>query len=159
MRAPPPSLLLGLLVLSCGSTLAFTSRRLDDGSVELRCRTGLAECLAHFDDLCIDSAYEVLSAHDERHPVDVQVGSYQRQTRSSDAHVRCGRFAPPPSAPSPAAPAAPAHACVPGATQTCVGLGACAGGQSCLADGSGFGPCNCAPAAAPAPARDGGVGQ
>jgi hypothetical protein len=34
-------------------------------------------------------------------------------------------------------------ACVPGATQTCIGPAACNGGQSCLADGSGFGPCDC----------------
>jgi hypothetical protein len=44
--------------------------------------------------------------------------------------------APPPQAPAPAM-------CVPGATQTCVGPGACAGGQSCLPDGSGFGACDC----------------
>ena len=31
----------------------------------------------------------------------------------------------------------------PGATQTCVGPGACRGGQQCLADGTAFGPCDC----------------
>jgi hypothetical protein len=34
-------------------------------------------------------------------------------------------------------------ACAPGATQVCVGPGGCRGGQSCLGDGSGFGPCDC----------------
>ena len=33
--------------------------------------------------------------------------------------------------------------CVPGVTQACVGPGACNGGQACLADGSGFAPCDC----------------
>lgn len=33
--------------------------------------------------------------------------------------------------------------CVPGSTQTCVGPGACDGGQSCAFDGSGWGPCDC----------------
>jgi hypothetical protein len=34
--------------------------------------------------------------------------------------------------------------CVPGDTQPCVGPGACAGGQSCLESGLGWGPCQCA---------------
>lgn len=57
----------------------------------------------------------------------------------------------PVAAPKPAAPAAAAglvatpapRTCVPGATQACVGPGACSGGQSCLPDGSGFGACDC----------------
>jgi hypothetical protein len=57
--------------------------------------------------------------------------------------------------PSPSgAPAA--HACVPGTTQSCVGPAACAGGQACLADGSGYGACDCGaatPAAPGAPSR------
>ena len=36
-----------------------------------------------------------------------------------------------------------ATACTPGATQTCLGPGACTGAQVCLADGSGWGPCDC----------------
>lgn len=35
-----------------------------------------------------------------------------------------------------------APSCTPGSTQACVGPGACAGGQACLA-GSGWGPCDC----------------
>lgn len=34
-------------------------------------------------------------------------------------------------------------ACVPGASVACVGPGACQGGQVCLPDGSGYGPCDC----------------
>ena len=45
---------------------------------------------------------------------------------------------------------APARVCVPGATQACVGSGACSGGQACLPDGSGFAPCDCG-TAKPAP--------
>jgi hypothetical protein len=33
--------------------------------------------------------------------------------------------------------------CVPGATQVCVGPGACVGGQSCRSDGKGYDPCVC----------------
>ena len=45
------------------------------------------------------------------------------------------------------------HVCVPGATQACVGVAACAGGQACLADGSGYGPCDCGAPASGAPSR------
>jgi hypothetical protein len=33
--------------------------------------------------------------------------------------------------------------CTPGETQLCAGLGRCRGSQTCLADGSGFGECDC----------------
>src|SRR6266478_7345498 len=33
--------------------------------------------------------------------------------------------------------------CAPGITETCVGPGACMGGQACLPNGSGWGPCEC----------------
>ncbi len=53
-----------------------------------------------------------------------------------------------------AAPATASSACTKGSTQACVGPGACQGGQVCLADGSGYGPCDCGSqkAASPAPA-------
>lgn len=37
----------------------------------------------------------------------------------------------------------PPAACVPGATQACVGPAGCSGGQVCITDGSGYGPCDC----------------
>ena len=37
----------------------------------------------------------------------------------------------------------PAAVCAPGSTQTCVGAGACNGGQACKPDGSGYEPCDC----------------
>jgi formylglycine-generating enzyme len=38
---------------------------------------------------------------------------------------------------------APEKVCVSGSTQACVGVAACNGGQICLADGSGYGTCEC----------------
>ncbi len=58
-----------------------------------------------------------------------------------------------PTAPASTASASPeskspvARVCVPGATQACLGPGACAGAQACLTDGTGFGPCDCGSAA------------
>jgi hypothetical protein len=53
-------------------------------------------------------------------------------------------------------PDKPQSVCAPGSTQTCVGTGACNGGQACRPDGSGYERCDCgspAPAPAPAPAN------
>jgi hypothetical protein len=58
---------------------------------------------------------------------------------------------PPTPAPAPVATATKAAppACTPGSTQSCVGAGACAGGQACKADGSGYEPCDCGSPEAP----------
>ena len=46
--------------------------------------------------------------------------------------------------PAPAPPPPPAPpVCVPGATQACLGPGACSGAQACRDDASGFQPCDC----------------
>jgi hypothetical protein len=68
--------------------------------------------------------------------------------------------------PRDAARVAPERLCIPGVTQECLGPGACRGAQACLADGNGYGPCDCGnadsgqrgePAKSPpaAPANDG----
>jgi hypothetical protein len=43
---------------------------------------------------------------------------------------------------SPASPG-PNQLCIPGATVECLGPGACRGAQACLADGRGYGACDC----------------
>jgi len=120
-------------------------------------------CLGRVEEVCQGRPYDVVSASDHRKQIDVSVGSYQREVRSSDAVIRCvrnksawGDFGA--SSSAKVAAQGPARACVPGATQVCVGPGACSGGQACLNDGSGFGACNCAAVgAAGRPAGDGGV--
>lgn len=58
-----------------------------------------------------------------------------------------------PSGAGPVASAAPATPlCVPGATQACLGPGACQGAQACREDGGGYLPCDCGTGAAAAPA-------
>jgi hypothetical protein len=124
------------------------------------------------DDYCKGASFEVLYGHDEQHLYG-SPGS-EVESRTSRAVVHClGPHAKPVAAPAralPAASAAPApadaaapasaavrppaaRACVPGSTQVCVGPGACSGGQACLADGTGFSPCDCGvPAGAISPA-------
>jgi len=127
--------------------------RLEDGSFLFRCQGSLTQCLTHVEQVCHDATYRVLRAVDRRSYYGPRIGQVETENRTSEAVIRCeargmalfGDDEPEP-APEPAAkPRRPTpRACVPGATQRCVGVGACAGGQVCLADGSRFGPCRCA---------------
>lgn len=55
---------------------------------------------------------------------------------------------------TPSAPG-PGQVCVPGVTQLCLGPAACRGAQACLADGKGFGACDCGSASNESPAAAG----
>jgi hypothetical protein len=152
-----------LLVLGCARGGVRTSK-LPDGTRELQCDQPLWKCLLHVDDYCKGASYEVLHASDEQLVFGSQASAVEG--RRSRAVLRCLKsgarlpdqpavIAEPasPSVPPPAerpSPPAPARACVPGTTQACVGPAACSGGQACLSDGSGFAPCDCGPATAPA---------
>jgi hypothetical protein len=158
------------------SRAGVTTARLPDGTREIRCEHALWKCLLHVDDYCRGASYEVLRASDEQLVYGSQTSAVEG--RRSYALIRCmkpGVSPPPPedlaaatpeppaaapaaapAAPSPLpAPPPPASAkverCVPGATQTCVGPAACNGGQACLPDGSGFGPCDCGTSSPTAP--------
>ena len=130
--------------------------RLSDGGYSLACRGPLSDCLRHAERLCRDAGYTVTEARDVRELVGHEAGQSQVLIEKSDATVYCGQHAPRPpielkrepeavvAAPPPSAPAKPATpACVPGATQACIGPGGCSGGQACAADGSRFDACNC----------------
>jgi len=52
-----------------------------------------------------------------------------------------------PPAPASARLPLPDQLCIPGVTQLCLGPAACRGAQACLADGRGYGPCDCGTAA------------
>jgi hypothetical protein len=159
-----PRMGFGALVVltACATTPPFVSRKQPDGSYELTCKLPLSQCLDNVDQVCGGAPYDVVSGHDHRRAIDIRVGTYQNEVRSSDAVVRCvhakplfgGDTTPAEGAAAAAPPPEKPHVCVPGITQACVGPAACAGGQACLPDGSGFGPCTCA---APAGSPDGGV--
>jgi hypothetical protein len=71
----------------------------------------------------------------------VECGRRHAQARGP---VSGEQAAPAVSAPT-AAPSTPGpgQLCVPGVTQLCLGPAACRGAQACLADGKGFGTCDC----------------
>jgi hypothetical protein len=148
--------------LGCHQPTVSIVRR-DDGILHIKCTDKtLQRCLDAAEDACGRRRYAVLRAfddHDYRGRTDAPL-----EVRDSEAFVRCGQQnawggdlgklrSDPLGGATAAAPAAavPARACTPGASQACVGRGGCAGGQACLADGSGFGPCDCGDARPAAP--------
>jgi hypothetical protein len=154
-------------------------QRMPDGSTVLKCPFDLSKCLDTVYAVCKGNSYELLYARDDQRIYGSENESLVEH-RTSVAAVHClplhekprnaegaaaytlppgvaapGAAEPASSATSavPVAPVAPVRACVPGATQACVGPAACSGGQACLADGSAFGPCDCGTATAAVPAH------
>ena len=167
--------LLGLV--ACHSANAPSVRQ-PDGSWHLECGSSLDTCVGRANDLCGNRGFVVLGGVSRRKLYGAELGQSQVEVREAELDVACAdrrgelpkvlnhnsALALPPrpaeSAPpaepvaTPAPPAKPLTACTPGSTQRCIGAGACTGGQACLADGSGYAPCDCGSsghAAAPTP--------
>lgn len=146
------AVLLGAGVVSCG---AAQEKRLADGSWHIQCGESMNRCTTRADVLCGDRGYEVLGGSTRSKMLGGATG-YRARVGVAELIVRCGDAEPvaePEEAPqeervveSPSP--RPAGVCIPGATQACVGPGGCQGGQACVSDGSGFGPCDCGPASA-----------
>ena len=154
--------LLGLLALSaCSAASKSGVREVGDGTWEVECGS-LGNCAEQAERACRSRGYDIIGGYDHSELYGHEAGESQVAVRKSQLVVVCraanGDSRVPPSsvlpAPLPPPAASPAAAaklhCTPGATQRCVGKGACDGGQSCLPDGSGFGACECAEAE-PAP--------
>ncbi|MEO7033802.1 MAG: hypothetical protein ABI548_07960 [Polyangiaceae bacterium] len=146
---------------ACSPSSVPAARRAD-GSWHLKCGASLAACVQRAGDLCKDRGYVVLGGMSKRELYGAELGVSQVEGRESELDIACadrrgglpivlsaqpaGGIIPPavPALPFPPASAAPrAGSCTPGATQRCVGAGACAGGQACLPDGSGYAACDC----------------
>lgn len=155
------SLLLASLCLltACGPA-QFQQEKLKDGSFKVTCELSMDECVRRAGDLCRNERYRILEGTSETRLRDAP--PFERAYHTSRLHLACTNdgadvllsLDKPANADKPATDAAKATApvCTAGETRTCVGAGACQGGQACLADGKGFGPCDCGPAAAVAPA-------
>jgi hypothetical protein len=156
------------LTVGCGGTVRDTVLP-EDGHI-VTCDKGLRDCVGRAEKICGEKGFTIASGYNAGHVLGGSTSAYRKLVYQGELTFYCGNREIPKdcSAPeqdpnavvqlssaasAPAEPAAlPAKACVPGATQQCVGAAACVGGQVCVADGSGFGPCDCgvAPAAAPA---------
>ena len=103
-----------LVFLAACATGSVERQRLADGSWHLTCRLPMDECLRHFEQVCMDKRYRILSGRSQRDVRDVDPGT--REYRTSEITALCDRdaaemaaSAPAPSA-SAAAPAASAVA-------------------------------------------------
>jgi hypothetical protein len=162
--------LLGLVLVACGGSSAARSREVSPGTWELDCSSSIGRCTDEANRLCGGRGYDIVSGYDRAKVYGHEAGESQVEVRMSSLTVVCNdkdgksrlppdaTTTPPAAPPAVVPPAAPASAssrsllCTPGTTQRCFGAGACEGGQSCLADGSGFGPCDCGPSKPAAPA-------
>ena len=154
----PLWVLVSLLSAACSSGTGRPAR-LSDGGYSLSCKGPLSDCLKHAEHVCRDEGYTVTEARDVRELLGHEAGQSRVLLQKSDATLYCGTHAPrpaielkrpaEPAGPPPAVavppppPVKPAPACVPGATQACVGPAGCSGGQACAPDGTGYEPCNC----------------
>lgn len=142
-----------------------------EGTAHLDCSRGMKDCVNQAAKMCGDEGYTIIAGQSRTTLVGARDSPYKKATESGQLDVRCGvedpveqgkssltfrlgprkdeapELAPSslPSLPPPAAaePNDVERACVPGATQRCLGPGACEGAQSCRDDGSGYGACDC----------------
>ncbi|MFC1642274.1 hypothetical protein ACFL5O_06250 [Myxococcota bacterium] len=149
-----------ILLFSAVAALACAPRvqRLQDGSYRMECESTLAECVRKVERHCRGEGYQIVDGTEDNKLVGIE-GQQAGYLRSRVTFHCADRIPPkplklPPRASAPPEPALtasesvsrpPARVCIPGATQRCVGPGACGGGQACLKDGSGYGPCECVP--------------
>ena len=117
-----------------------------------------------------EGGYEILSGKSKKIMMGAKNGQYRTAAEVAELEVRCGQTpaeeesqsqsvvgtfklppraddeVPPADLPATSAARAPVSSgsvCTKGSTQACIGPGACQGGQVCLPDGSGYGPCDC----------------
>jgi hypothetical protein len=143
-----------------------------DEIYRITCEASIAACREEASQVCTGS-YEVLeSTGAPVQPTRVTSAPgpsstgprYQRLGWVGQMVIACGRgtpsvaegaeHAPPHEARgTPSDVPEPDRLCIPGVTQECLGPGACRGAQACLADGNGYGPCDCGNASTHAQSR------
>jgi hypothetical protein len=136
-----------MLISACAHTSSSEPKKEQDGSYRIDCKASLARCLIAIEKVC-GQGYELIHAQEDRRFYGPD--AYNQAIVTSEAIARCRKPDQPKVEAAASAPAAApqrpvGQQCVPGATQACVGPGACRGGQQCLPDGTAFGPCDCGP--------------
>jgi hypothetical protein len=138
---------MGLVVMLGCSSPNVERQPIADGTWLIKCRFGLEQCVREADKVCPDPTYQISAGNSVRKLYGVEPG--KTELRSSELTVTCGRdavdqaAAKAQAADAGAAAAPRMSSCMPGATQSCLGPGACAGAQACRPDGNGFMPCDC----------------
>jgi hypothetical protein len=132
--------------LSLGAACAARSidlKHTTGGSWEITCAMPMDACVREIENTCKDKRYRILRGMSETRLRDAP--PYSTEYRTSRIEFVCsddgGQMITAPSSESVWSSAS--HVCAAGDTRACVGTGACAGGQVCRPDGTGFGPCDC----------------
>lgn len=141
-------------LLVCGSCATMSrpkAEALPDGTYRVACDKPLADCLTPFDKC--NHGFDVVRASESRRrrgPEPLPAEYFE-----SEAILRCrqpsrvvGGDTRADAGVTNADATAPKTTCFPGATQACLGPGACKGAQVCQAGGMVFGPCDCGHGAA-----------
>jgi hypothetical protein len=141
------------VVAACASDKPGRTK-LPDGSYQLKCRMPLADCLTALADVCKLHGYDVLKGKETIsrngvEPVDSTIIESDATVRCRTASTLFGSEASAAASGQPAGVAPVSSSCFPGTTQACLGPAACKGAQTCGADGSSFGPCDCGASATP----------
>jgi hypothetical protein len=143
----------GLLAASTVTGCAasdFEQRKLKDGSYEFTCQLSMDECMRRVQDRCDHQRFRILEGTSETRLRDAP--PFEKSYHTSRLRLQCtSDGADVLLSVDSGGAAAPKTSCSAGETRTCVGPGACKGGQSCLADGSGFSACDCGVSSAPPP--------
>src|SRR5258708_33789254 len=132
-----------VMVLCECSSSNVERQSLADGSWRVKCKFGLEQCVREVEKLCPDPTYQIAAGNSVRKLYGVEPG--KTEIRTSELTVSCGRTAVEEAeakaqiadAGSPGATSVPARApsaCTPGATQSCLGPPAAAGGHACRTD-------------------------
>jgi hypothetical protein len=135
----------GLLLVAACVARSVELKHTQGGSWELICGLPMDGCVREIENTCKDKRYRILRGMSETRLRDAP--PYSTEYRTSRLEFVCsddgGQMLTAPSSESVWRSAA--HACASGDTRSCVGPGACAGGQVCRPDGTGFAPCDCGP--------------
>lgn len=138
-----------VFLAACGAS-EFQSQKLADGSFAFTCDLSMDECIRRAENSCKNHRYRILEGTSETRLRDAP--PFERAYHTSRLHLVCtddgANVLLAIDSKNPETPTAE-RACAIGETRACIGAGACKGGQACLADGAGFGSCDCGPSVAP----------
>lgn len=152
------SLALLFCVVGIGGCGKVKTSQVPGGGTLIRCSNGMLDCISRASKICGDDGYTILEGVSRPKLLGGSSSSYRSMAEMAELTIVCGMVEPEEPEEgtfqlpertdaepeeSPAEAPLPAAVCTPGATQKCVGPGACDGGQVCLPDGRGFGACDC----------------
>ncbi len=119
-----------LVLVGACAAVPVERQHLPDGSWQLLCRLPMDTCVREVEKVCKNKRYVITHAESEARLRDAP--PFATEYRTSHIDFLCNEGA-----------TGDEQTCQLGETRVCVGPGACAGGQTCRVDRTGFAPCDC----------------